>query len=222
MASEKQRQKIVETFMGLVAEHGFSGVALADVAAGAGVTPAQLRGAYDGRMAILADAMARTDRAVLDGIDPDLSGEPARERLLDVLMRRIDHVTPHKAAIARLLRDARRDPAFALALNGLLVTSMRWMMVAAGTDRAGAAGLLRAQGLAAVWMKTLEAWLGDEDPGLAATLVALDGNLRRGERWLGCADRLAGTAARLACRLKRGRVRTPAPAAGENVAGEGI
>ena len=36
------------------------------------------------------------DRQVLEGTSDDLAGEPARERLFDVFMRRIDALTPYK------------------------------------------------------------------------------------------------------------------------------
>ncbi|ODN71487.1 hypothetical protein [Methylobrevis pamukkalensis] len=74
----------------------------------------------------------------------------------------------------------------------------------------------------------MEAWLNDADPGLSATMIAVDKGLRRGERWLGCADKAAGLAERIACRVA-GRRKTPPKATpvppatpGEAAAGEGI
>ncbi|ODN71488.1 hypothetical protein [Methylobrevis pamukkalensis] len=140
MTSTDQRQKIVEAFLQRLADGGWEALTLADVAADAGLSPAELRADYDGRLAILAEFMRRTDMAVLEAIDPEMAAEPARERLFDVLMRRLDVIAPHKTAVKKLLLAARRDPALALALNGLAVTSMRWMMVAAATDRPGLPG----------------------------------------------------------------------------------
>ena len=39
-----------------------------------------------------------------------MAEEPPRERLFDVLMRRLEALAPHKAAIRSLLRSARRHP----------------------------------------------------------------------------------------------------------------
>ncbi|SON57056.1 hypothetical protein HDIA_3515 [Hartmannibacter diazotrophicus] len=222
MATERQRQKIIDAFMAELADVGFEGVHLTHVAEKAGVTPAQLREAYDGRIAIVADFMRRIDKAVLEGIDKELSEESGRERLFDCLMRRLDAMTPYREAVASLRKSVRRDPALALTLNGLLVTSMRWMMVAADVDQPGLKGLVRAQGLGAVWVKAVDSWLKDEDPGLSATMVEVDKGLRRGERWLGCADRAASFLTDCACRMKKTRRRKaeepdPAMAAGEGI-----
>ena len=50
------------------------------------------------------------DREVLAGIDADMAEEPPRERLFDVLMRRLELLAPHKAAVRSLLRSALRNP----------------------------------------------------------------------------------------------------------------
>ncbi len=75
----------------------------------------------------------------------------------------------------------RRDPPLALALNGLAVRSQQWMLAAANIDSAGPRGVLRAQGLAVLYAQVLQVWVDDDDPGLARTMAALDGNLRRAE-----------------------------------------
>ena len=54
---------------------------------------------------------------MLAGVDPDMAEEPPRERLFDVLMRRLEVLAPHKEAVRSLLRSARRNPRLALALN---------------------------------------------------------------------------------------------------------
>ena len=64
---------------------------------------------------------------------------PPRERLFDVLMRRLEILAPHREAVRSLLRSARRNPPLALALNGLAVRSQQWMLTAAGIERIGPA-----------------------------------------------------------------------------------
>src|SRR5262245_39999875 len=80
---------IVATFMALLAEKPIEQIGLAEIAARAGVTLAELRGHYGSILAILAAHIKEMDRAVLAGIDPEMADEPPRERLFDVLMRRI-------------------------------------------------------------------------------------------------------------------------------------
>ena len=142
------RERIIEAFMALLAEKPFDEIGLAEIAREAGVSLSDLRGAFGSTLAILAAHMKEIDRAVLAGIDADIAEEPPRERLFDVLMRRLELLEPHKAAVRSLLRSAARNPGLAFALNGLAVRSQQWMLTAADIGAAGPRGMLRAQGLA--------------------------------------------------------------------------
>ena len=77
-----------------------------------------------------------------------MADEEPRERLFDVLMRRLEAMAGERAAIRSLLRSAMIDPPLALALNSITVRSQQWMLAAAGIDAAGPGGMVRAQGLA--------------------------------------------------------------------------
>ena len=57
---------------------------------------------FGSTIAILAAHMKEIDRAVLAGGSADMADEPPRERLFDVLMRRLEALDPHKAAIRSL------------------------------------------------------------------------------------------------------------------------
>jgi hypothetical protein len=127
---------------------------------------------------------------VLAGIDSDMAEEPPRERLFDVLMRRLEALTPHKAAVRSLSRSVRRNPGLALAANGMSVRSQQWMLTAADIPASGPRGAMRAQGLALLFASVVETWLDDDDPGLARTMAALDRALARGQRWAGYLDDL--------------------------------
>jgi hypothetical protein len=81
------------------------------------------------------------------------------------------------------MRSARRHPSLALAFNGLAVRSQRWMLTAANLDAAGPRGILRAQGLALLFVGVLRTFVDDEDEGMARTMAALDRALSRGQRW---------------------------------------
>ena len=112
----------------------------------AGVSLADSREEFGSTLAILAAHMKQIDRAVLGRADADMAEEPPRERLFDVLMRRIEIMTPHKEAVRSLMRSASRNPGLGFALNGLAVRSQAWMLTAANIDAAGTRGAIRAQG----------------------------------------------------------------------------
>jgi AcrR family transcriptional regulator len=198
------REKIIAALITLLADMPFEEIGLADVAASASVTLAQLRGEFPSTLAILAAHIKAIDRAVLAQDMRDMEEEPARERLFDVLMRRIEILAPHREAVRSLLRSARRNPPLALAFNAIAVRSQQWMLTAAGIGSSGPRGFIRAQGLAALFASVLRVWVNDDDTGLARTMAALDRALARGQRFGGLLDDLACIPAVL-CRLRTGR-----------------
>ena len=188
---------IVAAFMALLAEKSIEQIGFAEIAAQAGVSLAELRGRYGSTLAILAAQMKEIDRDVLSGGDADMAEEPPRERLFDVLMRRIETLAPHKAAVRSLARSASRNPGLAFALNGLAVRSQQWMLTAADISASGPKGMLRAQGLAMLFASVLRTFVDDDDPGHARTMAALDRALARGQRWSGFLDDLCAIPARV-------------------------
>ncbi len=195
-----EREKIVAAFLALLAEKSFEAIGLADIAGHAKVSLAQLRGEFPSTLAIVAAHIKATDRTVLAEDLSDMAEEPERERLFDILMRRIEVLAPHREAIRSLLRSARRNPPLALAVNALTLRSQQWMLTAAGIGASGPRGMLRAQGLAVLFASVLRTWIDDDDPGQARTMAALDRALGRGQRFAGLLDDLCAIPSRI-CRL---------------------
>jgi AcrR family transcriptional regulator len=206
-APTSERDKIVGALLSLLAEKSIEQIGFAEIAQAAGVSLAQLRVAFSSPLAVLAAYLKDIDRAVLSEDRSDMEEEPARERLFDVLMRRLEAMAPHRRAVRSLLRSAGRNAPLAVALNGLAVRSQKWMLTAAGINASGPRGALRAQGLAVSFSSVLRAWVRDDDPGLARTMAALDRALGRGQRLSGLLDDLCFIPSRL-CRLRSRRRRS--------------
>ena len=119
-----------------------------------------------------------------------LADEAPRERVFDVLMRRLDAMAPYKLGLQGIMEHVRRDPLTAAALNGVVLNSMRFMLAAAGVDVEGNMAALKLQGLVLAWGRVLDAWFEDDDPGQARTMAALDRELTRGETWVSRLDDL--------------------------------
>jgi hypothetical protein len=141
-----------------------------------------------------------------------LSSSSARDRLFDVLMRRLDALAPYRDALRNIFAWLRRDPSALIAMNQLTVNSMRFMLEAAEIDNDGAAGAVKLQGLALAWGRVFQIWLDDAPPDFAKTMAALDRELSRGERLAGGLDRLASPLQALARLGARRRERDEAPA----------
>lgn len=210
------REKIIEAFLALLADKPIEAIGFGDIAARAGVSLSECRAEFGSTIAVLGAHLKEIDRKVLAGNDPDMAEETPRERLFDVLMRRLELLAPHRAAIRSLMRSARRNPGLALALNGFAVRSQAWMLTAADIDAAGPRGAIRAQGLALLYAKVVRVWLDDDDPGLARTLAALDRELARGQRWIGFLNDLCRFVPR--CPPRRSRRRRDEDEAGEEPA----
>src|SRR5882757_9700759 len=179
------RDKAIDALMALLAEHSFEEIGLAEVAGRAGIKLSHLRAEFGSTLAILGAHIKQIDGVVLDGGDPDLAEENPRDRLFDVLMRRLEALAPYKEAVHSLMRSARRNPGLALALNAMAVRSQHWMLEAAGIGASGPRGALRAQGAALMFGRVLTVWVDDDEEGLDRTMAALDRGLASAGRWDG-------------------------------------
>ena len=183
------RDKAIDALMALLAEQRFEDIGLAEVAGRAGLKLSQLRAEFGSTLAIFAAHIKDIDRAVLAGGE-DMTDESPRERLFDVLMRRLEAMAPYKEAVRSMLHSARRHPGLAFALNCMAVRSQTWMLEAAGIGAAGKKGALRAQGAALTFARVLNVWLDEDDPALDRTMAALDRGLASAARWAGLLDDL--------------------------------
>ena len=191
--------RLVAGLWQVVARHGWDGLTMRRVSAASGVALAELRRRCPTPMHLLALHGRVVDAQVLEGTVPS-PGDTPRERLFDVLMRRIDAMQPHRRGILRLMDEALADPFLALTLASALPRSMAWMLEAAQIGTNGFAGALRANGLVGVWLYTARAWARDDTEDLGATMAALDRALDRAEQaartlGLGPADHAAGSVA---------------------------
>lgn len=212
MTDATNRTRIIDALLTLLGTEPLERIGLDDIAKAAGISLADLRGEFSSVTAILAAHMKDVDRKVLSADTADMTEEPARERLFDVLMRRLDAHAGHKSAIRSLMRSTLCNPPLALVMNGLAARSMSWMMTAAGISAAGPKGALRAQALTLMYVRVLSVWANDEDPGLARTMAALDRELARAERWSGMLDTMFAIPERLrAGRWRATRRRDPEP-----------
>lgn len=212
--SPPARDAVVQALMRLAATRPWDAIEVADIAHEAGLSLAELRDLFPSKGAVLGAFARMIDREVLAAPMDDLAGEPARERVFDVLMRRIDALAPYKPALRRIFDAMRADPLALAALNRVALNSQRFMLAAAGVSTEGPLGLLKLQGAALAFARTLDTWLDDDDPAMARTMARLDRELKRGERVLERAEdvrRLAAPLRALGRTLFVRRARRPRP-----------
>ncbi len=168
----------------LAGERGWRAVSVAEAARRAGLPLDRARERFPVRGVILLRFGRLADQAALAGAAHE---GPHRDRLFDLVMRRLDALQPHRAGILALARALPADPCLAAMLAAANLRSMGWMLEAAGVSTRGPLGRLRRKGLLAIWLAVLRAWRDDTSEDLAATMAALDRALDRAERlegWL--------------------------------------
>lgn len=175
------RDRIVEALMRLAGRRAFEDIAIGDIAHEAGVSLADFREHFVSKGAVLAAFSRKIDRLVLDELSGRYASEPAKERLYDVLLRRLEAMEPYRNALEGVSQWVTTDPLAAAALNRQVVNSMRFMLEAADIDSEGTLGALKLQGLAIAWWRVLGVWFEDRDVDLCRTKAALDRELSRSE-----------------------------------------
>jgi len=207
MATEKTRQKILKTFLEMLAETPYDEISMPGVADAAGVKLSTLRDCYASKLDLVEGFAKQIDKAVLDDRDEDMGDQHPRDRLFDILMTRLDHLDGYKDVVRALRAAASADASLALSFNSIMVRSQRWMMIAAGIDIPGFKGRAAAQGLAVTWARVLDTWLAEEDEGMPKTMALLDRELERGETWIGRLGRLERFAAPIWRGMRKGAKR---------------
>jgi AcrR family transcriptional regulator len=185
------KDAIIAALLELAGERNWEDISLTDVATRANVSLSTFRDLFPSKGAVLSAFERKIDKEVLDGISDDLKDEPAKERLFDVLMRRLDVLAPYRLGLEGIFEWTSRDPMAAAAVNRLMLNSMRFMLEAAGIDSEGPVGAVKLQGLVLAWRRVLQTWFSDDDPGLAATMAELDRELTRGEKLVARAEDLS-------------------------------
>jgi AcrR family transcriptional regulator len=179
------KDRIVDALMALAGETAWEEISLPMIAGRAGITLADLRDHYPSKGAILSGFARRIDRIVLDGTTADMADEPARERLLDIMLRRLDALAPYKPALKPIRRALMRDPLSLAAANQLALNSWRYMLAAADIDTEDHLATIRLQGAVLIFNRVLDVWFEDDSDDMAKTMAKLDKELQSGERIMG-------------------------------------
>ncbi len=189
--------RIIDAALALATERPWREVSLRDIAKRAGLTLAAMREHFSSKAALLSAFVRAVDDAVLASIEDVARDDAKRDQLFEIVMARFDALAPYKTALKSISADASADPVLIRAL----IASQAWMLEAVGIGADGLHGGVRVAGLAGVYASVYRTWLGDDDPGLARTMAALDRRLRRGERTLSAIDNVAATVRRVGERV---------------------
>lgn len=197
------RRAVVEALFRLAASQGWDEIELPAIASEAGISLAEMRGLFPSKLAILGGLARILDDAVLAGNSDDLLEESYKERVFDLVMRRLDALAPYKAGLRAMMPHLRLQPLALAALARNSVNSWRYLLASAGIPTEDALGSVRVQGAALLMARVLDTWLEDDEPELSRTMAKLDRELQNAGRIMARVEDLHRLTAPL-----RGLVRT--------------
>ncbi|HEY1505333.1 MAG TPA: TetR/AcrR family transcriptional regulator [Stellaceae bacterium] len=172
------QERLIAAALGLASEKGWRRLGMAEIADAAGLSLAETYAVARSKRGILAALRRQIDEAMLAG--GVVNGDSPRDRLFDVLMRRLEAMRPYRAGLRVILRDSVGSPALLAMLPGLL-RSMGWTLTAAGLPASGYRGRLARRFVGAIYVSVLPAFFRDESRDLGTTMSALDKRLRQVE-----------------------------------------
>ncbi len=190
----RDRDAILEAITGatlrLASTRRWPELTLGEIAAEAGVRMADLHG-IAGKADLIDAVFDRFDRAM--GAETVRAEDPARDRLFDVIMLRMEAMQAQRAGVLALMDHLREQPDGRLKLARLRARSGDWALACAGLDASETmpAGV-KALALAWVIGRADRAWQRDGGEDLNATMAALDKALRSIEDRMAMLLRLMG------------------------------
>lgn len=181
---EERQNAIVSATFRLAATRPWSEVKLADIAAEADMSLADLAGVIGGKADILQLYGRQLDAKMLASLETEPVSGSAHDRVFDILMRRLELMDGDKAAIRSIVETPAASLPDYARLAGSMMQSQDWVLSAAGIEDTGLRGAMKTTGLALVYVRTLKVWANDDDAGLARTMAQLDRSLRDGADWI--------------------------------------
>ncbi len=175
------RDRVVDALMTLAAEREWAEISLEAIAEQAEIGLADLRDLFPSKGAMLGGFVRRIDRLVLESTPADLIDQPARDRVLDLMLRRFDSLRPYRHALRSIRRAFEGDVPGMLALNQQALNSWRYLLASVGIETDGPMGLIKLQGAILVFARVMPVFLDEYDETLPKTMAALDRELSRGE-----------------------------------------
>lgn len=188
-ASGDSKSALREALLHMVAAGGWRDLSYAEIAKDAGLSLAAAYDAYPSKAAILTGIGRDIDQRLFASLEADPLDGTAKDRLFDLLMRRLDILNEHKEAYTALAWELPRTPLEASCLLLQLRRSLANMLEAAGISASGLRGAVRIEGFGALYAWALRTWFRDDTSDLSKTMAELDKRLGQIDRWLGMTRR---------------------------------
>lgn len=170
-AAEDVLDRAAAAALALAGERPWTAVSLKDIAHTSGVPLAEVYVRASSKRAVLDWLSRRFDLAALK--NGHAEPEDAHDRLFEAVMRRLEAMEPHRAA---LIAIAQAEGAETTALR--FPQTARALLEGAGVDASGVRGAARLAAMTALWARVLQVWRDDEG-ALNRTMAEIDRRLKQ-------------------------------------------
>lgn len=176
------KEKAFKACLHIIEKEGWKSFSFAKASEDSGIPLNVFHAQFSSPSDIMIHLFRKIDQEVLKNQELSSENLPPKDALFEILMDRFDAAQKYKTVIKIFWHDWIFTPEDtpSLACQGL--SSMAWMLEAAGLSPHGLKGILRIQGLTTLYLLTLRTWFDDESSDLGKTMVFLDKGLSRLEK----------------------------------------
>ena len=179
--SGDKQSKMVDAAINLAARQGWNSLSISRIAREAKIPFPEALVMFPTKRMILRSFQDRIDGAVAAETTHDPESQSPRDRLFDVLMRRLEILKPWKSGVTAIAHDILRDPTGCLCSALSLNRSMAKMIECAEISSGGLQGTIRVHGLTVIYLLVLRRWALDDSEDLSPTMAELDKRLKATE-----------------------------------------
>ena len=176
---------IVDAALARAEAEGWNDIRLSELAAGLGLSPADLQARFRDKDAIADAWFGRALAAMLAPPPRGFAGLAVRDRLEMLMLRWFDALAPHRGVTADMLRAKMwvAHPHHYVPMVFSLSRLIQWLRDAAGMTAMGRRRQAEEIGLTLLFLAVLRRWCGDESDGQEETRAYLARRLDQADRY---------------------------------------
>lgn len=168
---------LIDTTLTLAGKIGWSSITLKRVSEQTDVPLDEVAAVFKSKWEILEAFRIRTDSLITNQVNKNWPKQLVRDRLFDIVMRRIEIIAPWKAGVTAISKHCTIQPLAGIRLFVLLRRSMDKMIEHVGASPKGPGRLAQSHGLTIIYLLVLRRWISDETADYGPTMAELNERL---------------------------------------------
>lgn len=168
---------LINTTLTLAGEIGWSSITIKKISEQTDIPFDEVCTRFESKWEILDAFRTRTDSLITNQVDQNWPQQLVRDRLFDVVMKRIEIISPWKAGIISISNHCAPRALTSIRLFLHLRGSMEKMVEHVGASSPGLGRLAQSHGLTIIYLLVLRRWMSDETADLGPTMAELNERL---------------------------------------------